>query len=124
MSDADTKSWTEQLMLLRGMTARTGMLQSVQVHQLEIWPRVALPHSTKSVASFSFERKRVEFKMTFAGRAPKQLRARMNGLAESVQEMLGPEYTVVIKDGSKKLFEKKGTPLPKKLNPSEAPPDA
>lgn len=113
-------------MLLKGMTARTGVLQSAQVHQLQIWPRIALPHSTRSLCSFAFERKLVEFKMVFKGRAPSKLKARMNGLAESVQDMLGTEYTVLIKDATgpiKTIFEKKGTPL-KKSNPPEQAPDA
>lgn len=105
----------KQLMMLRGLTKTTGMLHEAQVLQLKHWPRIAIPHSTYSEFAFSHEKHLVEFRIKTKGKAPGDLKLRLGGLTESVRDLLGPEYTVRIKDGKKKLFESKGkVEVPKK----------
>jgi hypothetical protein len=114
MSEPKNDTYT-QLMMLRGLTKTTGMLHEAQVLQLKHWPRIAIPHSTYSEFGFSHEKHVVEFRVKTKGKAPKDLKLRLGGLAESVRDLLGPEYTVRVKDGKKKLFESKGqVPVPKK----------
>lgn len=109
---SDTDAWG-QLMVLRGVTQTTGVLHEAQIVQLRYWPRIAAPHSTSCDIAWSPKdgRKRqcVEFRMKVgAGRPPKDFKARLQGLDRSVKALLGPDTTVRVKVGPKKLFESRG----------------
>ncbi len=103
-------------MALRGLTKSTGILHEAQVLNLKYWPRIALPHSIDSVCAYDAENKIVEFRMKFGKKKPpSNLKTRMQGLSRSVKDLLGPEHSIVIKDGKKVLFKSDGI-VPRKAN--------
>ncbi len=96
----------EQLMQLRGLTSTTGVLHEAQVLQLQMWPRVIIGESTSSEFAFSHEDRIVEFAISIESTAAPDLKKRLSILDQSVKELLGPEYWVIVrkKGGKSKVL--------------------
>jgi hypothetical protein len=86
----------EQVAQLKALTLRTGTLHELQIQQLKIWPRVALPHTTSSEARVDTTKHVVEFRVEVSGRAPSQLTDRLKGLDQSVKDLLGTWWRVKV----------------------------
>lgn len=95
---------SSQLAHLREFTAKYGLLHDAQVLQLKLWPLVAFPHSTSSKAEVSVEERSVRFQITTKGKGPKNLSVRLHSLGESVQWLLGADWTVAVYENKKRVF--------------------
>lgn len=86
----------EQLMLLKQMTAMTGLLHDAQSLQLKYYPLI-LTHCIKCEFVFNFDNKSLSYKLLkFNGNPPKDIKKRFNLLKSWVKTLLGDEYIVTI----------------------------
>lgn len=88
----------EQLLMLKAVTLRLGVLHEAQALQLKLWPLAALPSITKSVAKVDVESKTVFFECEASSlRATKKLAQGCAALESWVRFMLWDDTTVFIK---------------------------
>lgn len=98
----------EQLMTLREMTSKTGLLHDAQVFQLKMYP-LALTNATKAEVHYDYDKKSVIFIITETkGRVPKEINKRLSLISDWTQTLLGEEYSVKIKAGKKVLYGRSG----------------
>lgn len=66
MSDADliSVSHDQQLLMLRDVTNRTGILHEAQLLQLKIWPRLWFARSTAARSSVDVDKKSLVFEIS------------------------------------------------------------
>lgn len=96
-----------QLMQLKALTQRTGILHDAQVLQLKMWPLV-LTHAVESEFTFKFVDKEVIFNITKTqGKKPKDLSKRLKLLSKFTKNLLGKEYAVTINFNNKRVFASK-----------------
>jgi hypothetical protein len=103
----------EQLLALQNITRMTGALHEAQAMHLKAWPLVACPHAKSCKFSCDPDKKVIEFDLVlkwsswFMGGvgAPSDLKQRLEGLGQSVQWLLGTDWTVVVKSGNNILSE-------------------
>lgn len=96
---------TVALLHLKDLTRRTGTIHDAQALQLRIWPRIAIPNSTQSVAKVDTKKCTVLFEVTRKGRQPKNQQRLFKVLDENVKFMLGDWWSVSVKEGKKIIFE-------------------
>ena len=104
--------WT-QLRLLREVTRSTGSLHEAHVVQLKYWPRLAMPDSRRSEFSYDHDGRALTFRvaLTWWKRPARNQKARLDGLARSVRDMLGEDMLVrVVRSDGAPIYESAGTP--------------
>jgi hypothetical protein len=96
----------EQLMLLKDLTRRTGLIYEAQVLQLKYWPMLALTHAKSSEVRLNVEKRVCEFfaRIDSKGKAPDDLADRLARLDEAVKWLLGDEWLVKVKLGKKIIY--------------------
>lgn len=95
----------EQLLLLKNLTKKTGMLHEAQLAQLKAWP-LALTHAYKCQIVFDYESKNLTYILSeLNGRKPKDFLKRMAMLSKWTKQLLGDEYLVTVKSEKKVFFE-------------------
>lgn len=100
----------EQLLMLKDLTAKTGVLHEAQCLQLRYWPLV-LTHATKANVYYSYKDKEVIFDLIeTTGKPHKDLAKRLKLLAKFTKELLGDEYSVAVELKGKRLNSFKGKP--------------
>ena len=102
----------EQIMALRDMTRRTGVLHEIQALNLSNWAKLAIPQMDYKKFTIEFPNTTVEF--AFKGdpaHEPKNMAARYRALLVAVQWLLGADWRVRVKHGAKIVF--KGDPAKK-----------
>ncbi len=98
----------EQLLLLKGMTAVTGILHEAQVMQLKYWP-LMLTHAIKADFSYNFDNKEVIFNLAETeGRTPKDFKKKLGLLAKYTKTLLGDDYRIAVKLNNKEIYSNKG----------------
>lgn len=98
------EAW-EQLMRLRDLTRRTGMLHELQMKQLKIWPRVFFD-CDKHELTYDCDAKIVTITLvTKAALAFRDLERRIKALEDCIHTMLGPDWALLLwaKEGRKRL---------------------
>lgn len=103
------QTFAEQLVVLRGMTERTGALHEAQVLQLKMWPPIFLG-SKGHTFSWDFESKRMTFDIQLPWHKKKVNARGLNALADAVRFLLGDDWTVVVRRDGVKLIESNGKP--------------
>ncbi|NBT57436.1 hypothetical protein EBT16_01505 [bacterium] len=98
----------EQLMLLRDLTKRTGVLHEIQVTNLKLWPMIAFTHAQTSEFTWDVDKHNVTFSLTTKGASPKSMRARFDWLDQSVKALLGPEWGITVNMNGKEKFSSTG----------------
>lgn len=93
----------EQVARLRDLTRKGNCLHELQATQLRAWP-LALFDLEKCRAEVSFDKHEISFRAKFKTKPPKDAQKRFTGLAESVHDLLGEEWTIRLFDGRKCLF--------------------
>lgn len=118
-SNATDATVHEQLLLLRDMTQRTGVLHEAQKLQLSIWPRIAIAHCHVSEVEPKIEHDedgRVTSKTLIVrawtrGPAPKDLDQCVHRLKTWIVELLGNGWEIKIEyipvNGPKSKTKKK-----------------
>lgn len=120
---------TQQLLALRNLTERFGIVHEAQQIQLRYWPFVADPGLDNSVAKVDIEAKTVHFVWT-RRRAPllgNAYRFRIDRFVQEIHDtLLGPDWRVTIEVNGARIFpwkqvesarnekRKRRTPTPKK----------
>jgi hypothetical protein len=101
------KEHQQQLTLLRDLFRMTGALHEGQALQLRYWPRIAIGHSTHSEVHIRFTPgddklpRVVTVKAQVAGREPRNLKVGLAKLDEWIKFLLGEDFEVVVKYGTK-----------------------
>lgn len=103
-SNATDATVHEQLLLLRDMTERTGVLHEAQKLQLSIWPRVAIAHCQVSEVEPKIEHdadgratsKTLIVRAWTRGPAPKNLDQCVRLLKTWIAELLGKGWEIKV----------------------------
>jgi hypothetical protein len=112
-----TSNEMQQLVLLRSLLNKTGMLHSGLADQMKYYPLI-LTHCIKCEIQFSFEDKIVIYKLLeFKGNPPKDIEHRFNLLSNWVKTLIGEEYSVTV-EGYDPQKVKNGRNRVKKQAPS------
>lgn len=97
-----------QLMQLRDLTARTGVLQEGQALQLRMWILVASGEDffEDYEIDYNYPSKVVVFKLRKPDmkKAPKDLDKRYDVLTENVRWLLGEDHTIKVKAARKVIY--------------------
>lgn len=95
----------KDIVRLRDVFRRTGMLHDLQLFNLKYWPLVAFPMAKKAKAVVNFEERDISFELDvpWYKRTP-DARARAKGLNESVQFLLGPDFRILVAVNGKAIF--------------------
>ena len=100
-------SQEEQLLLLRDMTSRLGVLHDAQVLQLRMWPLVLFSNLKKCEEHVNIEGKVVEFHfLQTKGKYPKDMKARFEAMADWTKWLLGHDWVVRVKERGKLIFRR------------------
>jgi hypothetical protein len=94
----------EQLMLLRDITKRTGILHDAQVLQLKMWPLILLPFSKSAKAKIDTTKYEITFEVDVHGKLPKDADTHFGRLNEAVKWLLGKEWLVRVKVRGKQVY--------------------
>jgi hypothetical protein len=98
----------EQLMLLRDLTNRTGVLIEAQCLQLKYYPLI-MTHAIESSFEFDFDKSKIIFNLTKTkGKEPRNIKKRLDVLAKCTKMLLGDEYTVVVKLKDTEIYRSLG----------------
>ena len=97
---------TEQLMALKALTRTTGCLHEAQILQFKLWPFVLYPKiKVKYELQIDQDGKAVTYLLKFPGKVPASLPEQLKGLEEAVQWLVGAEWLLTVKVGSKRVFQ-------------------
>lgn len=100
-------SQEEQLLLLRDITARLGVLHEAQVLQLKMWPLVLFGNVKKCEQHVNIEGKVIEYHiLQTKGRYPNDKQARFDAMADWTHWLLGSDWIVRIKERGKLIFRR------------------
>lgn len=100
---------TQQLMLLRDLTAKTGILHEAQVQQIKLWPFAICPNVGKSEAHVSVEKQTIEYHLTPEKGQIKLNPKIMEKFMEGVSLLLGPEWRIQIFGNGSLIFPINGS---------------
>jgi len=93
----DKFDWSAQLVMLRGMTKRLGVLHEAQCLQLRLWPFSIDPTLEKSEAKVDLESKRVDFVWTGSTlKVNKKYQTRLKALKDNVKFLLGDDWSITV----------------------------
>lgn len=106
----DCKHIWEQLVVLRDLTRRTGMLHEAQVIHLELWAKIAIPHSEDVKVLADVDRKRIVVKACVPRGTPDpdDFSYRLITLDRSVKDLLGEEWSVSVTKNKKVILGNNG----------------
>lgn len=99
MSESETigKATYDELMKLRLLTERSGILHDAQVLQLKYWPYVVF--AIKEHQILLDDRKRIlTFDLTFSKGVPKDFEQRAEALQNWVWDLLGPQFCIRLRN--------------------------
>jgi hypothetical protein len=97
--------WTAQLVLLRGMTQKLGVIHEAQALQIRLWPYTVDPSLEKSEAKVDMEANRVEFVWTGSTfDIDKKYRKRLETLSDNVKFLLGEEWKISVTRDEELIF--------------------
>jgi hypothetical protein len=100
-------SQEEQLLLLRDMTARMGVLHEAQILQLKMWPLVLFDNIKKCEEHVNIEGKVLEFHiLQTKGKYPADKDKRFDVLIDWSKWLLGHDWLVRIKERGKLIFRR------------------
>lgn len=95
----------KQLLLLRDLTARTGLLHDAQRLQLRMWPIVLFTHAKKCEERVNIQDKEVDFIiLQTKGKPPEDMEKRFASLNEWTKWLLGPDWLIRVKLRDKMIF--------------------
>lgn len=95
----------EQLMMMREMTRRTGIMHESQMLQLKIWPRVLFQDSSKAEVSIDMVERSMYFRIAVDGSKSTAANGRKSAaerLDSFVKAMMGDEWHVEVAVKGKK----------------------
>jgi hypothetical protein len=109
----DAKAVNDQLAALRMVTSMTGAVHDAQLEQLKYWIHIVFPHAEKygnlevSVPDDDGESEHlVRYNLILGkNKAPKNFKALLTALSNSIHDLLGDEWLVQIMNGDKKIYE-------------------
>lgn len=95
-----------QLVMLRDLTARTGVIHEAQRQQLLYWPYVAAPHLAGHTATYQHDKRllRYDFAVLPGKRPPADFKHRLEALGRSVHALLGEDCQVVVRCAGRTIF--------------------
>jgi hypothetical protein len=94
----------EQLLMLKAVTLRLGVLHEAQALQLKMWPLAALPFITKSVAKVDVESRTVSFDCEAPSvRKTKKLTQGCTALESWVRFLLWDDSVVFVRINGKQV---------------------
>lgn len=113
MASEKTDDLREQMLQLRWLTGTTGIIHEFQLIQLKYWLHVVFPkaeHYGNLDVSVPDEEGNSEHIVRYhiklgKHKPPKNLKALLTSLANSIHDLLGDEWLVQIMDGKKKIYE-------------------
>ena len=95
--DKNNLDWTSQLVLLRGLFQRFGVLHEAQVLQLRLWPFAVDPSLNKSEAKVDMEARVVTFLWTGSTfNIDKKYQSRLKTLSDNVKFLLGEVWSIEV----------------------------
>lgn len=99
------KDVEEQLILLRDLTARLGVLHDAQVFQLRMWPLVLFTHAKQVDLHIQMEDKEISFVIEkHKGKVPEDIKERYTALNDWTKWLLGDDWTVKVKYKGKQVY--------------------
>ncbi|MDE2425727.1 MAG: hypothetical protein KGO96_07455 [Elusimicrobia bacterium] len=105
VKDDDGKVSTEELIKLRDLTRRTGLLTEAQVNHLKYWPMIVDSCIVGCEAHFNYDKSELEYQMKVKEKVlPKDFENRLKKLEEWSQFLLGNEYLIKVKVNGKLIF--------------------
>jgi hypothetical protein len=97
----------EQLLLLRDMTARMGVLHEAQILQLKMWPLFLFDNLKKCEEHVNIENRVIEYHfLQTKGKYPKDKEARLNALMDWTKWLLGHDWMIRVKERGKLIFRR------------------
>jgi hypothetical protein len=95
----------KQLLLLRDLTARMGVLHDAQALQMKMWPLVLFTHAKKTEQRVNIKEKEVDYiLLQTKGKPPEDLEKRFAALNEWTKWLLGPDWLVRVKLRDKLIY--------------------
>jgi hypothetical protein len=95
----------KQLLLLRDLTARMGVIHDAQQLQLRCWPIVLFTHGQKFEERVNIKEKEVDFViLQTKGKKPDDMEKRFQHLNEWTKWLLGPDWLVRVKLRDKLIY--------------------
>lgn len=99
----------EQLMLLKDLTERTGILHEAQILQLKMYPLVIFQNAKEVRLELDIEKKELHFVSKFKIGNPKDFKVKCEQLESYVKWLLGTNWIVRVKDTKdKQLWRSRG----------------
>jgi len=95
----------KQLLLLRDLTQRMGVIHDAQQLQLKMWPIVLFTHGQKFEEHVNVKEKEVDFIiLQTKGKKPADMDKRFAALNEWTKWLLGPDWLVRVKLRDKLIY--------------------
>jgi len=109
MSESSVDTVAAQVIQMRDMFRRTGVLYEVQMKNLTIWPYLAFPGVAKVEGGVDIKKRRVlyELKLEKRKKLPSHMKARAQGLLESIHFLLGRDFELKVKHRGAVIFHGK-----------------
>lgn len=104
-------SQEEQLLMLRDLTARAGVLHEAQVLQLKMWPLVLFGHVKKCEERVNLETREIDYVfLQTKGKPSNDFKERLDVLVGWTKWLLGSDWVVRVKLRDK-LIHRRGAEL-------------
>jgi hypothetical protein len=94
----------EQLLLLRSMTERTGILHEAQLLQLKMYPIAMITNSKSAEIKVDIEGKVIDFFLKLDKKKNAELEIQCERVSEAVKWLLGPDWLVRVRVRDKVIF--------------------
>lgn len=103
----DEYSFTEQLLVLRGLTETTKALHHAQVIQLKLWGSLVFPNAKSSdwECEVDFDNFAVIYRLTSEVAHPPELPRLVASLDDAVHFLLGDKWRLLIKENDELIYE-------------------
>jgi hypothetical protein len=96
-----------QLLMLKDLTKRMGVLHEAQVLQLKMWPLTLFTHAKKTEERVNLETKEIDFDiLQTKGKKPTDLKERFEALDKWTRWLLGDDWVVRVRERGKVIFRK------------------
>jgi len=96
--------FSEQLLLLRAMTERTGVLHEAQILQLKMYPIAMITSSKSAEIKIDIEGKSVDFQLKLDKKKNPDLEKQCEMVSDAVKWLLGPEWLVRLRVREKTIY--------------------
>lgn len=95
----------KQLLMLKDLTRRMGVLHEAQVLQLKMWPMTLFTHAKKTEERVNLESKEIDYDiLQTKGKKPSDLKERFEALNEWTKWLLGDDWVVRVRERGKLLY--------------------